>query len=153
MVLRWAVKNMRLGRKIWLILIKSLLLKCSLRRWRICRTTCKRNFLRGWKGKSLQRKRYESINNMNCGKYQIYNQFEQQNCRIWKQAKAKLSKVKLCYHLLFYFLDTKVRKGQTSLMKVRKGQKMRCFIICKSAWNAAIAMLCATLPQKSAKIK
>lgn len=54
--------------------------------------TCKRNFFRGWKRKFLQRKRYEYINNMNCGEH-----------RIRKQKKAKLSKEKLCYHLLFYF--------------------------------------------------
>lgn len=61
--------------------------------------TCKRDFFRGWKRKFLQMKRYEYINNMNCGEHRI----RKQNGSKQKQKKAKLSKEKLCYHLLFYF--------------------------------------------------
>lgn len=47
-------------------------------------------FFRGWKRKFLQRKRYEYINNMNCGEHRIRKQTEAKQ----KQKRANKSKRK-----------------------------------------------------------
>jgi hypothetical protein len=63
---------------------------------------------------------------MDCGEHLIRKQTEAKQ----KQKKAKKSYAIICYSI---FPDAKVRKGQTTPMKVRESQKMMRFIICKSA--------------------
>ena len=97
---------------------------------------------------------------MNCGKYQIYNQFEQQklsNLKVSeskiKQAKANNSTANFAI-LIFYFFPSRKGQGKSEgqeRSEADTGEKY--FTDCKSAWNAVIAMLCTTLPQKSAKTK